>query len=281
MTAYSPGCRTGFSGAGSRPARSCGRKTEWILLGGRSPPTPEPDMANEPAKVDPYKQKQNIFLLYTIFLGDAVKTGHAFGIPPAAIAAIAQEEGWDEKISDLQALRNSDKPGDLERALNRAVNYVQAHSYRSQLERVLELMRDWDEEQLRAMLVRTFTDEKGNVNETLTCRPFADLASAMEKAHTLSYLALQDTAQDRSRRKEEADDAGVLSATALHTRIAAAMAAIPVESPQSKLLTEQAKLAEDLVDLDEFAKRVVGEKKKKPSGDEPEAPLKLDVPPLP
>lgn len=233
-------------------------------------------MANE--EINPHKQKQQVFLLYTLFLGDAVKTGHAVGLPPAAVASIAKSEGWDEKLSELTALRNSDKPGDLERALNRAINYVQAHSYRAQIERVIEEIRSWDEGELRSKLIMTSTDKAGNTHEHLSCRPFADLASALEKAHMMTYFALNDTAQDRARRKEETDE-GVLAATALHTQIANAMANIPIESPQSKLFTAQQKLAEDLVDLGEFGKRMVDDKSKK-AGDEPEPPLTLEIPPL-
>jgi hypothetical protein len=234
-------------------------------------------MANEP--VDLHKQKQQVFLLYTLFLGDAVKTGHALGLPAPAIAAVAKAEGWDARIADITALRNSDKPGDLERALNRAINYVQAHSYRAQIERVIEEIRGWDPDRLRDLLISESTDKVGNVTTHLSCRPFADLASALEKAHMLTYLALNDTAQDRARRKEETDE-GVLAATALHTQIAQAMANIPVDSPQSKLLSAQQKLAEDLLDLGEFSKRMTNDTtKKSKEGEEP--PLTLEVPPIP
>lgn len=233
-------------------------------------------LPHKPSETDPYAKKQQLFLMYTLFCGDAIKTGHALDMPPAAVVAVAKQEGWDIKVSELQALRNSDKPGDLERALNRAINYVQAHTYRAQVERVIAEIRSWTTDELRNKLIMRSVDKAGEVHEHLSCRAFADLASALEKAHAMSYLALNDTAQDRARRKEETNES-VLSATALHTQIAAAMASIPVESPKSKLIDAQQRLAEELVDLKEFGKRMVNDPTEPP---EEEPPLTFNVPEL-
>jgi hypothetical protein len=189
--------------------------------------------------------KNKAFLLYTVFCGDPIKTAHSLGLTPASIIQMADDGGWDEKISDILALRKSDKPGDLERAINRAINYVQAHRYRMQLERVIQHITSLKDSELTDLLVSSMKDKMGNTHKSLSCRAFADLSSALEKAHTLSYLALNDTSSDRSRRKEEMDG-GVMAATQMHQQIAEAMRQVAIESPKDALVKEQTDLAEEI-----------------------------------
>jgi hypothetical protein len=208
----------------------------------------EPDPAEKlptSSQIITAEGRNKTFLLYTVFCGDIVKTAHSLGITPASVAKMADEGGWDEKISDILALRKSDKPGDLERAINRAINYVQAHRYRMQLERVIQHISGLTDGALTDLLVSKVKDKLGNVHASLSCRAFADLSSALEKAHTLSYLALNDTSTDRSRRKEEMDG-GVMAATQMHQQIAQAMSDIAIESPQTALEEEQLRLAEEI-----------------------------------
>lgn len=178
-------------------------------------------------------------MLYTIFLGDAVKTAHALDVPVTYIVTLAKEQEWDAKVGQLAELRKSDKPGDLERAINRAVNFAQAHRTRQQLERVLKMVEGWSEGELRENLLPPAPIDKksGRIGHSFTTRPFADLTASLEKAHMLTYLALGDTAQDRARRKEETNDS-VLAASALHRQIASAMSKLEI-SPKEKLLAEQ------------------------------------------
>jgi hypothetical protein len=191
-------------------------------------------------------EKDQALGLYIIFLGDAVKTAHALGVPVASVINVAKEEGWDGKVGELAELRKSDKPGDLERAINRANNYSQAHRMTVQLERALRLMASWDEATLARMLVVRTVDKAGRVTEQFTTRPLADLCASMEKAHIMSYLALNDTASDRARRTEDTDDS-VIAASAMHAQIARTMASISDhESPRTILLEEQVKRANEL-----------------------------------
>jgi hypothetical protein len=214
------------------------------------------------------QQMEDAFVLYTIFLGDAVKTAHALGVPADVIVDLAHEKGWDTKVGQLAELRKSDKPGDLERAINRAVNFAQAHRTRQQLERAIAMVEQWDAKTLERNLLTPILDKKTGqvVGTSFSARPLADLTAALEKAHTLTYLALGDTSQDRARRKEETNDS-VLAASALHRQIAAGMAQHALEaSPKERLLAEQIDQADRL-----------SAKKSKPK---PEATTPA-IPPLP
>lgn len=223
---------------------------------------PTSPIGSRGAKIN-QREKEDAFLLYTIFCGDPVKTAHALDVTVASIISLAREEGWDDKVGQLAELRKSDKPGDLERAINRAVNFAQAHRMRQELERAVAMVQRWSDTELKDMLVVTIVNKAGLTTTQFSTRPLADLTSALEKAHTLTYLALGDTAQDRSRRKEESDDS-ILAASAMHAQIAKAMSEIALkESPESQLLEEQLRQAD-----------IVKNKKKEGSSTE------LNVPPL-
>lgn len=204
-------------------------------------------MEKESTPLQTKKDLQDAFVLYTVFLGDATKTAHALNVSVEAIVNLAEEQGWNEKVGQLAELRKSDKPGDLERAINRAVNFSQAHRTRQQLERAIEMVEGWDQAKLEQNLMMPVVDKKtGRVDYHFSARPLADLTAALEKAHTLTYLALGDTAQDRARRKEETNDS-VVASTALHKQIVQGMASIGEQAtPKAKLLREQLQQAERL-----------------------------------
>ncbi len=171
---------------------------------------------------------EQAFLLYAMFSGDSERTAAALSVPAKWIDYLVVSEGWLEKLKPILALKAENKPVEIERAMNRAVNFVQAHRIRIFLERTLREMSAWTDEELRKNLVQVHFKGKGEtsrVENVLTTRPFADLASAMEKAHAMTYMALGDTASDRSKRKETGDDAGEHVGD-LHVQIAKAMARV-------------------------------------------------------
>jgi hypothetical protein len=224
-------------------------------------------MEKESSPLQTKKDIADAFVLYTVFLGDAVKTAHALNVSPEAIVNVAEEQGWNEKVGQLAELRKSDKPGDLERAINRAVNFAQAHRTRQQLERAIEMIENWSQEELESNLMMPIVDKKtGSISYNFSARPLADLTAALEKAHTLTYLSLGDTAQDRARRKEETTDS-VIAASAMHKQIAEGMAQVGREhSAKTKLLGAQL----------EQANRLAVDKKPKAKA-EPET---INIPPL-
>lgn len=168
--------------------------------------------------------RKNAFLLYATFCGDVEQTAHALGVPPVVVVHAARLDGWDEQLKTIIGMKKSSRPGDVERAINRAVNFVQAFRMRLFIERVLQKLTGLNDAELSDYLFEERENKAGNVTNKLTTRPIADLTSALEKCHALTYLALNDTAQDRSRRQEQADNQE-FEAGALHVAIAKAMAA--------------------------------------------------------
>jgi len=166
--------------------------------------------------------RKNAFLLYATFCGDVEQTAHALGVSPVVVTHAAQLGKWDDQLKTIIGMKKSSRPGDVERAINRAVNFVQAFRMRLFIERVIQKLTGLPDEELDEYLFDVREGKAGSVSKHVTTRPIADLTSALEKCHALTYLALNDTAQDRSRRQEQADNTE-FEAGALHVAIAKAM----------------------------------------------------------
>lgn len=177
---------------------------------------------------------ENVFMLYANFCGDVERTAHAAGLEASVIIDLAQQNGWNEKLRSIIELKKSGKPGDIERAINRALNLVQVHRYRMFLERVVKRICSMDAEEMDELLISHHCIEEGVTARKLSTRPLADLAAALEKCHAMTYLALGDTATERKGR-DEAQDSSV-SGGELHASIAKAMGNLSV---QSKLTESQ------------------------------------------
>lgn len=192
-----------------------------------------PDISTEPVIID----REQAFLLFATFCGDIVKTSAALGINEVALLRVVDEEQWLSKLGPIVELKKSSKPGDLERSINRALNFVQAVRYKMLLERAMRKMISWTDEELANNITQELFDKQGNsVGSKLSTRAFADFASALEKAHALSYMALNDTASERVKRKESEG----VSTIDMHARIAEAMAkAGASNTPRALLLDAQ------------------------------------------
>lgn len=191
----------------------------------------------------PAIDRENAFLLYATFCGDVERTAHACGLRPIDILRVVDEEGWNERLKGIIELKKSNRPGDIERAINRALNFVQAHRTRMFLERIVQKITGLTDDQINEYLFTSTPDKNGDTYKKLTTRALADLTSALEKCHALTYLALNDTVQDRTRRKEQQgeDDS---NAGELHVQIAKAMAEKRASlSPRAALLDAQLQVA--------------------------------------
>lgn len=215
---------------------------EWIEMndhvGPKLPPTVTIDF-----------DRPQVFLLYATFCGDVERTALAAGLNAVDILRVADEEGWALKLEPILKLKRSTRPGDFERAMNRALNYVQAHRMRLFLERIVAKVTGMNEAEVQEYLFTDKTMAKDGVltvSKKLSTRPLADLTSALEKCHAMTYLALNDTVQDRTRRQEQTKDDG-LSAGDLHAQIVAAMAEKGAStSPRAQLLDAQLKVAKSI-----------------------------------
>lgn len=213
-------------------------------------------MISAPVDMD----RENCFLLFATFCGDVVKTAAAAGVPEAAVLKMCEEEGWHNKLAPILALKKSTRPGDIERGINRAINFVQAHKMRLFVQRVIHRLTGMVEAEFESYLFQETTTKGGEVTKKLTTRALADLASALEKAQELTYRALNDTAPERAKRKElDGDDC--VSAGDLHAQISAGLAAVRASStPRSQLFDAQ------LAQANEIAKMAL--KPKSPNDDD-------------
>lgn len=209
-----------------------------------------------------YLDREQAFMLYATFAGDVVRTAHSLNIPPAAVLMMADEEGWNDKLKAIIDLRQSAKPGDWERAINRAFNFVIAHQLRLLLDRALRKFREMSEEELQKTLIEEWFDKDGNKRQKPSGKVFADFAAAMEKAQSMTYHALSDTVQDRNRRKEQAHEED--SSTDMHAQISSKMAEVgSSQSPRAVLFDAQVEKGQIIADKARDEQELVSEKLKK------------------
>jgi hypothetical protein len=196
---------------------------------------------DDPTLID----RENAFLLYASFSGDARKTAHALNADPVIVLRVADEEHWQTRIASLLELKKSGRPGDVERGINRTMNFVQAHRMRLVLERLIHKLSMMSDEDLLSYCLEDIVEKDGSVRKKISTRPFADLTSAMEKIQMLTYAALNDTTVERSVRakKDEADES--ITVTDMHAAIAKQMAeAGASQSPRAQLFDAQLKQAQ-------------------------------------
>jgi hypothetical protein len=187
--------------------------------------------------------KESAFLIFALFCGDIPRTAHAMNVEPVIIEGLAREHDWDAKLRPIVELKQSTRPGDIERAMNRAVNFVQAHRWRSFLEAVMGELTGMSPKKLKAHIFVTETDKSGVRHNKISTRPLADLSAAIEKCHALTYLALNDTATERKDRDDNEEGQG--AAAELHLRLADAMAkaAGPATTMRGMLAETQLEIA--------------------------------------
>lgn len=198
-----------------------------------------PTLESLPVEID----RHQAFLLFSANCGDVEKTSHALGIPATTLLKVVDEERWVERLGPIMEKMKSQRPGDMERGINRALNFVQAHRLRLILERAVKVMTGWSDEELKANLLQESFSKMGSTTK-LSTRWAADFATALEKCHSLTYQALNDTASERVKRKEESTDGSALD---LHARIAAAMgSAGSTKTPRGLLFDAQLEVAADI-----------------------------------
>lgn len=187
--------------------------------------------------------REQAYLLFATFCGQPIPVAKALGISPQAVLRMAAEGGWAEKLAPIISLhQGATKPADVERAVNRALNWEQANRLRIVLQRMVRKLYDMDADQL----LEYFTDQqegKFGVTRKVNARLLADLAAAMEKAQMLTYAALNDTATERNKRGPEVEGA---SASAMQAQIAQAMdAVLRDQSPRAQMLDAQLEVAQE------------------------------------
>lgn len=213
-----------------------------------------PNLSSNDVLID----REQAFLLYCANTADVEKTAHALGISPIVLLKVVDEEGWCARLQPVLEKMKSQRPGDVERGINRALAFVQAHRFRLVLERALRMMTNWtDEEMEDYLLPQSFTKEGLPDHRKISTRWAADFATALEKCHSMAYAALNDTATERVRRKEETPESSALD---LHARIAQAMSgAGSTKTPRGLLFDAQLAVAADVAKQATVPKPVVSD----------------------
>ncbi len=195
---------------------------------------------------------ENAFAIFATFCGDPVKSGAALGLPASAILRMSDEGGWADKLRPIIELKKSQRPGDVERSISRATNFAQAFKWRLFLQRVVKRISDMNDAELEEYLFVSEPRKDGSVMKKLSTRALTDMTAALEKAHSLCYMALGDSATERVKRAQDSDD-GEVSASEITLQICKAMAAARADnSPRTavfeqQLLAAQSKAAADLI----------------------------------
>lgn len=166
---------------------------------------------------------ENAFQVFAQLTGDVEKTAHALGISPAQVIEMATQLNWHERLKAIFELKKSGKPGDIEKAISRAINFVMAHRYRIILERIINRLFAMPVDELMEEITAVSYDKDGNeVKRAINTRALSDLAAALEKVQQLTYVALVDTVTERSRQKDPGDQSDVALGS-IHAVISAAM----------------------------------------------------------
>jgi hypothetical protein len=183
--------------------------------------------------------REQVFLLYANFAGDISRTAAALNISATAVLRMAEEEHWLAKLEPIIALSKSQRPGAWERACNRAVNFVQAHRMRLILQRTVKRWSGMtDDELMEELSEKRFNKDGEEIGRKLNTRALADAMAAIEKAHSLTYQALGDTAPERAKRAAAIDEGD--SVQDIHSKLADAMSKVGMaNSPRALLFDAQ------------------------------------------
>lgn len=175
------------------------------------------------------------FLTYVTFCGDIEKTAAARNLDPAFVAKLSQDENWPARIKTICRMTAEGRPGDFERAQNRALCFVQGHQVATLLDRLIhELSEKTDADLVEVLTPRNKDGSPGPIS----AKVFADLTAAMEKCHFLKYIALGDSVKEREQRAEE--DGASVSANALHSAVINALNGCKQPLKAETLLVEAA-----------------------------------------
>jgi len=164
---------------------------------------------NDDLKFAEQKQRADVAQIFMVFMatvGDVEKTALALELDPAFVQWLATQEGWSDKVRRMSVMSKTGKPGDFERAQNRALNYVQTHRVRMLIDRVLGELAGMNSEELTE---RLRSRDREGIPANLSARFFADIMSALDKVHMLSYYALGDSVGERVERSKDAADQSV------------------------------------------------------------------------
>lgn len=200
-----------------------------------------PDLSTK----DKLINREQALLLYCANCCDVAKTAFSLGIEAIQLQRVIDAEKWDERLGPIREKIKSESPGSVERGINRSLNFCMAHRFRLLLERALQVMENWTDEELRQNLASESTSKAGVTSYRVSTRWAADFSASLEKMAAMSYAATNDSASERVKR--QADEGGGESKLDIHQRIAAVMSGVgESKSPRHLLLEAQLEVADSI-----------------------------------
>lgn len=189
--------------------------------------------------------KEQALLLYCTNNCDCEKTAFALGIDAVCLQRVIDSEKWDERLGAIREKMKGETAGSIERGINRSLNFCMAHRFRLLLEKALQVMENWTDEELRTAMTSETTSKAGKTSYRVSTRWAGDFSSALEKMAAMSYAATNDSATERVKRREE--EGSGESKIDIHQRIAAAMSGVATsKSPRHLLLEAQLEVADHI-----------------------------------
>lgn len=189
--------------------------------------------------------REQALLLYCTNNCDIAKTAFALGIDAVSLTKVVDSEKWDERLGAIREKMKGETAGSVERGINRSLNFVMAHRFRILLERALQVMENWTDDELRAAMTSESTSKAGVISYRVSTRWAGDFSSALEKMAAMSYAATNDSATERVRRRDE-EGIGE-SKIDWHQRISDVMSGVAEsKSPRHLLLDAQLEVADHI-----------------------------------
>lgn len=179
-----------------------------------------------------------VFLVFMASVGDVEKTALKCDLDPNVVRELAEHFDWTAKIKRVSLLSKTGRPDEYAKAVNRALNFSSAHLLRGIIQTVIDHLAKMEGTELLDTL--TTTDNKGRI--TYSAKFLSDLASASEKAHFLSYMALGDEVANRG--EPESEKEGGISNAALHASVLNALSHPAAAGAELKMIENS---IEDLV----------------------------------
>ncbi len=177
------------------------------------------------------KDPAQVFLIYMALVGDEEKTALALDLNVETVHRMAVQDGWADKVRRISVLSKSSTPGDYERAQNRALNFVQCHQLRKQIDRLIFELQS--AEDIRTKFIK-MVDRGGVEMPELTARFLSDLTAAMDRVHAMTYAALGDTPKERTERGPGNGDP--VREQGIHSALIGALNSTKTQAPADTLI---------------------------------------------
>lgn len=128
-----------------------------------------------------------LFMLYTLFGGDARRVAVVSRVPQSRIESLAHDFNWKAKLSGRGGL-DTEEGQEAERVLNRVTNYVTAERLSRVYGRLIDEL-DSDPNFARQFCTVVDLDSK---ETSFNTKNLVELAKGLQICHDIKYRALQD-----------------------------------------------------------------------------------------